>query len=96
MEFRAPEMYEIVPSTRGKAESRQSVRLPGYTRWPSPNCMSPIALPRCSAGQVSGTSTEPGDHSPPSPDSHEHPAEDQLSDTARTGCGGGKNRVSED
>src|SRR4051812_9063035 len=32
-----------------------------------PDCIRLIALPRCSAGQVSATRTEPAAHSPPSP-----------------------------
>ena len=32
-----------------------------------PDCMRPIALPRCAAGQVSATRTEPADHSAPRP-----------------------------
>ena len=38
------------------------------------DCISPIAFPRCSAGHVSATSTEPHDHSPamPSPTSNRH------------------------
>src|SRR6185369_5889957 len=32
-----------------------------------PDCIRLMALPRCSAGQVSATSTEPAAHSPPSP-----------------------------
>ena len=32
-----------------------------------PPCISPMPLPRCSAGHVSATSTDPADHSPPSP-----------------------------
>ena len=32
-----------------------------------PDCIRPTALPRCLAGQVSATSTEPAAHSPPSP-----------------------------
>ncbi len=32
-----------------------------------PDCMSPIALPRCRAGQVSATSSAPAVHSPPIP-----------------------------
>ena len=32
-----------------------------------PDCINPIALPRCSAGHVSATSTDPHDHSPPMP-----------------------------
>ena len=32
-----------------------------------PDCMSPAAFPRCSAGHDSATSTEPADQTPPIP-----------------------------
>ena len=32
-----------------------------------PDCIRPIALPRCSGLQLSATRTLPADHSPPSP-----------------------------
>ena len=39
------------------------------SRYPTAHadCIRPIALPRCCAGHVSATSTDPAAHSPPSP-----------------------------
>ena len=61
-----------------------------------PACISPMALPRCSAGHVSATSTEPADHSPPSPMPTSARHSTSCGDAGRGGRERGEDRVGED
>ena len=55
--------------TRQPNRSRTSAEIAAANSAPiaHPDCINPMALPRCSAGHVSATSTDPHDHSPPIP-----------------------------